>query len=113
MFCNAQNNPQRFSDLHVVMPRRAVTEPLPCDRVVLTARKTFTLQATARGDAVNDFDDWNRAETLVKHLLMTQPGLIFSASLMEDDKTVESTSFAIGNREPSECPGTIGLANRS
>ena len=70
-------------------------------------------QATARGDAVNDFDDWNQAEILVKHLLMTQPGLIFATASTPDGKTVGSTTLFAANREPSECPGTIGLGNRS
>lgn len=71
-------------------------------------------QATARGDAVNDFDDWNQAEILVKHLLMTQPGLIFATASTRDGKTVGSTTLTVAaNRELSECPGTIGLANRS
>ena len=79
MLRNAQNNPQLFSDLFVVMPRRGVTEPLLLEWVVLPDGKTHP-SSTARGNAVNDFDDWNQTEVLVKHLLMTQPGLIFSAA---------------------------------
>jgi len=38
---------------------------------------------------VNDFDDWNQTEMLVTHLLMTQPGLIFSAASTPDGTAVQ------------------------
>ena len=44
---------------------------------------------------MNDFDDWNQTEMLVKHLLMTQLGLIFSAASTPDGTAVRSTAFTV------------------
>ena len=63
---------------------------------------------------MNEFDDWNQTEILVKHLLMTQPGLIFSAATTPDGKTVGSTTFAAArNGESPERPRAMAFAKRS
>ena len=62
---------------------------------------------------MNDFDDWNQTEVLVKHLLMTQPGLIFSAASTPAGTAVRTTAVTVaGHRESLECSRTMGFAKR-
>jgi hypothetical protein len=63
---------------------------------------------------VNEFDDWSQTEILVKHLLMTQPELIFSAASRAAGRAVgDAFPETLLNGESLECTATTVLAKRS
>src|SRR5688572_30216043 len=96
------------------MPRRGVTEQLRSEPVLPPHERRLPKgrqekRCSTGGDSMNEFDDWNQTDIFVRHMLMTQPELIFSATPRTGGKAVGDAPLgATLPSESLECAAAIG-----